>query len=292
MAQEQLKQFLNLKKVATEVMRGNWEFLIEQKWLKMAGLFSTSGIEEYMREEVLPSNSFADYLPELFIVGTQLNKSKKMVFGRYNYQPPTQEESCEYVNDVTIAKACAASTALPFIYEPYVLKTGEKSLHFIDGEIRDTLSTHVAFDAGADLVIASYTHQPFHSFKGVKSLTELGLPEILIQSIYLVIEQKIKYYVRAKEEKSKAIDAVGKYCKQVGVAEDHRKRILEILEAELRHNSELHSIYIHPKPNDHEMFLREHFSLSPRKMADIVKSGFKAATEILRQYHFDGVEQP
>jgi hypothetical protein len=34
------------------------------------------------------------------------------------------------------------------------------------------------------------------------------------------------------------------------------------------------------------MFFREHFSLSPKKMSEIVRSGFKAAIETLRRYEF------
>ena len=49
-------------------------------------------------------------------------------------------------------------------------------IYYIDGEIRDTLSTHVAIDAGADLVIASHTHQPYHFQKEIGSLTEHGFP--------------------------------------------------------------------------------------------------------------------
>ncbi len=285
---EQVAQFSLFRKILMDLMRGNIEALIQLKWLKTTGFFSTEGIEQYLREEVLPSNRFQDYLADLFIVGTQLNHSRKVVFGKYRYEPPPHDLSCQYESDVPVSEACAASTALPPVYAPYPIenpRTGESN-YYIDGEIRDTMSTHVAVDAGADLVIASYTHQPYHLQKEVGSLTDHGLPSILIQSIYLLIEQKINNHIHAKETQRNAINAVERYCKDQGVSELHTKRIIEILESELHHRRNVDTIYIHPRPEDAKMFFGEHFSLSPRKMTEIVKSGFKAAAEVLKRYEF------
>ncbi len=287
LAKEQISQLLSLRKMAADIIHGNWESLFQLSWVKTSGLFSTEGIEAYIRNEVLPSNRFEDYMSDLFIVATQLNHSRKVVFGKYNYQPPPHDLTCQYNNDVSISEACAASTALPFIFAPYAIKNeNNHPIYYIDGEIRDTLSTHVAIDAGADLVIASYTHQPYHYQKTVGSLTEHGLPSILIQSIYLLIEQKINQHIHNKKIQRDAIHAVFRYCKQAGVPEHHRQRICEILEAELHHKSEVDTIYIHPNPNDSQMFFGEHFSLSPKKLSELVRSGFRATIETLRQYEF------
>jgi predicted acylesterase/phospholipase RssA len=282
LAREQIGELLKIRRIFANLLEGNWEALLQFRWLKATGIFSTSGIEQYLREEVLTSNRFQDYLADLFIVATQLNHSRKVVFGKYNYQPPPHDLTCQYNNDVAISEACAASTALPFVYAPYTIRDH----HYIDGEIRDTLSTHVAVDAGADLVIASYTHQPYHLLKEIGSLTEHGLPAILIQSIYLVIEQKINNHIHNKQIQRNAINAVARFCRQQGVSDDHRKRILEILEAELHHKTDVDTIYIHPNPADAQMFFGEHFSLSSKKLSDIVKSGFRAAIEVLRNYEF------
>jgi predicted acylesterase/phospholipase RssA len=285
---EQVAQFSLFRKILADLMRGNLEALIQLKWLKTTGFFSTEGIEQYLREDVLPSNSFQDYLADLFIVGTQLNHSRKVVFGKYRYEPPPHDLSCQYESDVPISEACAASTTLPPVYAPYSIenpRTGESN-HYIDGEIRDTMSTHVAVDAGADLIIASYTHQPYHYQKEVGSLTDHGLPAILIQSIYLLIEQKINNHIHNKEVQRNAIDAVERYCKDQGVSDLHARRILEILEAELHHRRNVDTIYIHPRPEDAEMFFGEHFTLSPRKMTEFVKCGFKAGAEVLKKYEF------
>ncbi|NDD93332.1 patatin-like phospholipase family protein [bacterium] len=209
LAREQFSQLMQIGRVLNGLVQGQWDALLQLNWLKFQGIFSTAGLEEYMRGEVLPSNRFHDYLADLFIVATQLNHSRKVVFGKYSYQPPPHDLTCQYDNDAFVSQACAASASLPFVYAPYSIENKNgKLIHYIDGEIRDTLSTHVAVDAGCDLIIASHTHQPYHFNKEVGSLTDHGLPSILIQSIYLVIEQKVNQYVHGKVTQKNAISAV------------------------------------------------------------------------------------
>ncbi|MFN7685597.1 MAG: patatin-like phospholipase family protein [Oligoflexia bacterium] len=287
-AREQFSQLMQVGRLFQQFVRGDWEALLQRGMLRMQGLFSTAGIEEFLRKEVLPSNRFHDYAADLFVVATQLNHSRKVVFGKYRYQPPPHDLTCQYDNDVGISDACAASGSVPFVYAPYPIQNKEgRQVFYIDGEIRDTLSSHVAVDNGADLVIASHTHQPYHYNKQIGSLTEHGLPSILVQSIYLVIEQKVNNYIHNKTTQRQAILAVERYCKEQGLDPTHQKRILEILESELHHRRDVDTIYIHPSPDDSTMFFGEHFSLSPRKLSDIVKSGFKATIEKLRHYEFE-----
>lgn len=287
LAREQFSQLMQLGRVINSLVQGNWDSLLQLNWLKMQGIFSTAGLEEFLREEVLPSNRFHDYLADLFIVATQLNHSRKVVFGKYSYQPPPHDLTCQYDNDASISRACAASATLPFIYAPFPIENKNgKLIHYIDGEIRDTLSSHVAADAGCDLIFASHTHQPYHYNKEIGSLTEHGLPSIVIQSIYLVIEQKVNHYIHGKITQRNAINAVERYCQQQGISQEHSRKILDILEAELHHRRDVDTIYIHPSANDAQMFFGDHFSLSPRKLAEIVKSGFRATIEKLRHYDF------
>ncbi|MBC7386413.1 MAG: patatin-like phospholipase family protein [Cryobacterium sp.] len=294
LAREQLSQIALFKSITRAFMTGDFQSLIQLRWIKATGIFTTAGVEQFLREEVLPSNRFQDYVADLFIVATQLNHSRKVVFGKYTYSPPSHDLTCQYSNDVGISQACAASSAMPFVYSPYLIKNSSgESIHYVDGEIRDTLSTHVAIDAGCDLIFASYTHQPYHWQKEIGSLTDHGLPAILIQSIYLVIEQKVNQYIHEKKTQRSAILAVEKYCQQVGVPPEQLRRILGILEAELHHRRDVDTIYIHPSPDDHKMFFGEHFSLSPKKLSDLVRSGFRAAIETLNRYDFaDRTLQP
>ena len=287
LAREQLSQLAFFRKTVTNILSGDWQGLLQLKWLKATGLFSTSGIEQYLREEVLLSNRFQDYAADLFCVATQLNHSRKIVFGKYSYQPPPWDLSCQYDNEVGISDACAASAALPVIFAPHAIKNAHgNNIYYIDGEIRDTLSTHVAIDAGADLVFASYTHKPYHFSREIGSLTEHGLPAIVIQSIYLLIEQKINTHIFNRQVHRSAITEVSKFCKESGISEEQRKKICGIMEKELHHRMDVDVIYVHPNANDAQAFFGEHFTLSPNKMAETVKSGFRACIDTLRKYEF------
>lgn len=260
-----------------------------KKLLKLPGLFSTAGIEKYLREDVLPSNDFQSYQADLFIVATQLNHSKKVVFGKYREMPAaTEDRSVVYMNHTPVSEACAASTALPFIFAPYPIKNEKGNMvHYFDGEIRDTLSTHVGADAGADLIISSYTHQPYHFSKEIGSLSDYGMPTILIQALYLMIERKIQNAMTAQERMRAVLDASSKFLKEHQMPENTRKEFLEMLEKKLGVRKDVHYLHIHPKSTDHQMFFGDHFNLSSRKMTEIVRLGFKCAIDTLRRYEFE-----
>lgn len=268
--------------------KDTYENLFRLRWLKWPGLFTTDGIETYLREDILPSNCFADYAADLFIVATQLNHSKKVVFGKYNYSPPNEDKTVMYMNNTTISRSVAASTSLPPIYVPYPIENERGNVtHYFDGEIRDTLSTHVGYDAGADLIISSYTHQPYHFNKEIGSLHERGIPWIMIQAIYLMVERKIQAHIGTQERSLAALDAISEFFKQNNLPDELRTSCLDIVERKLSYKKNIDYIYIHPKSNDHQMFFGDHFNLSANKMGEIVKIGFKSAIDILKKYEFE-----
>ena len=116
---------------------------------------------------------------------------------------------------------------------------------------------------------------------------------VMMRNNLRVMEQKINAHIHNKQVQRNAIEAVARYCREEGVSESHRRRILEILETEMHHRLEVDSIYIHPRPEDSQAFFIEHFSLSPQKLQEIVKCGFRAASEVLRDYEFvDADETP
>ena len=287
-AKEQVNQFQTVKNIMGSLIDGNFPSLLQLKWLKMSGLFSTGGLEQFIREEVLPSNRFEDYRPELFIVSTKLNDSQKVVFGKSAYSPPPHDPRCEYQTHVKISDAVAASASLPVVYAPYVIPDHQgRPHHYIDGEIRETLSTHIAVDSGADLVFTSYTHQPYRFVKEVGPLTALGLPAIVIQSIYILIEQKINSTYESYRSKKAAMNEVYRYCKESGLGEAQADKIMEILERELHQDRNLDIIPIHPASSDTRTFLAEHFTLNPRKLTEIVKAGYRAGRNALSNFEFE-----
>ncbi len=262
---------------------GGVESLIKEAF-KVNGVFSTRNLEKYIRQNVVPENDFKKLAAELYIVATQLNHSRKVVFGPYNENVKGKETS--HANYAKISDAVAASAALPPFFAPYGIndETGKEIFHF-DGEIRDTLSTHVAAEAGADLVIASYSIQPYHYTPEMGSLHEYGMPLIFNQALYQVVQKKIEYHIHHQQDVRSLIKAVQGYLKEQNIAEEHVSRLTEILIDRTNFNPAVDYVYIHPQPKDYEFFFYDHFSLNPKVLGGIVRTGFKAAMNTLRSYN-------
>ncbi|RYZ87638.1 MAG: patatin-like phospholipase family protein, partial [Proteobacteria bacterium] len=152
---------------------------------KLNGLFTTKGLEKYLRQEVFIENDFARLGVNLFVIGTQLNHTRKAIFG--DFPESSKSKTIKHINYATISEAVAASAALPPVFAPYgITRPDGKEIYYFDGEIRDTLSTHVAADNDADLVISSYSVQPYHYTEEMGSLHKYGIPVILNQALYQV----------------------------------------------------------------------------------------------------------
>lgn len=261
--------------------------MVNRKIFTLPGIFTTSGLGRHI-QEVIPSNEFADYYPELYIVATQLNHSKRVIFSKEKKPSPLDDPTCIYATSASISDAVAASTALPPIFAPYAIKNSKgKVIYYFDGEIRESLSMHVAEDAGADLIISSYTHQPYHYNKEIGSLTKYGIPAIGVQAIYLLVERKIQLAMYNRQQKKAALDAVMEYCKSQQFDEKHRRKIGEILEEKLMMRPNVSYINIHPRASDHQMFFGEHFTLNGSAMERIVQIGFRSAINALLKFELD-----
>ncbi len=272
-------QFFRNKSIVT----GGLEALIKNGF-KVNGIFTTQGIERYMREEVVKHHTFQSLGVELFIVATQLNHSRKVIFG--NFPETTKVKTVKYAGFANISQAIAASAALPPVFAPYKIANQKgKEIYFFDGEIRDTLSSHIAEDHGADLVLASYSVQPYHYSKALGSLHSYGIPMIVNQALYQVIEQKIQNYQSRLKRLAVIYDTLDEYARKENFSEDQRRQILKIIEEKGNYQRDVNQIFIHPSPNDHEMFFVDHFSLNPELLSKIVHIGFKSATYHLRKHN-------
>lgn len=264
------------------LVTGGLESLLKNG-LKLNGLFSTKGIESYLRKNVLLDNDFSRLGVELFIVGTQLNHTRKAIFGNFDHAYKTS--STKYINYASISDAVACSTALPPVFAPYGIKRPDgKEIFYYDGEIRDTLSTHVASDYGADLVISSFSIQPYHYTKEMGSLHEYGIPLIANQALYQVVQQKIAKNIQYKNDIRSIYNAVDGYFKKQNLPEEHRLKMLEIIRDRVNYRPEVDYIYISPRPQNYEMFFVDHFSLNPEILARIVRIGFRSGINSLRHY--------
>lgn len=277
-----LLKFIPRSIMEKAIVTGGIESLLKNG-LKLNGLFSTRGIESYLRKEALLDNDFARLGVDLFIIGTQLNHSRKAIFGNFpeSYKTP----DTKYINYASISEAVACSTALPPVYSPYgITRPDGKEIYYYDGEIRDTLSTHVASDNGADLVISSFSIQPYHYTKEMGSLHNYGIPLIANQALYQVVQQKIFRHIQHRNDISNIYKTVDGYFKKTNLPDEHREKLLEIIKDKVNHKPEVSYVYISPRPQNYEMFFVDHFSLNPQILERIVRIGFRSAINTLRHY--------
>jgi predicted acylesterase/phospholipase RssA len=274
---------LPLSILRKSLMSGGLETLLKERF-KMNGVFTTRGIEKYLSQYALSHDEFRQLGVDLFVIGTQLNHTRKAIFG--NFPESFKTKSLKYVNYAKISEAVAASVALPPVFAPFPIRnpSNGKDLYFFDGEIRDSLSTHVATDNGADLVIASYSYQPYHYTEEIGSLHNYGIPLLLNQALYQVIQQKIERNIQYKNDIRGIYNAIDGYFKQTNLGDEHREKILEIIRNRVNYKPNVDYIYIHPRAQNYEMFFADHFSLNPQILERIVRIGFKSALSQLRNY--------
>ncbi len=252
------------------------------------GLFTTHGIADYLRKEVLPSTDFHALASELYITGTALDHSRKLVFGPRRHE---ERDGVVYEDRVAIHDAVAASTALPPVYRPYHIEQGAYPGYYFDGEIRDTLSTGTAKDVGADLIVASYTHQPYHYHHAYGSLVNYGVPAIVVQALYLAIEQKIRMHQRSRRDREIVFEIVDRFFREHKLDDRLRKVLLDELTLALRHRTGVDYIFLHPE-DEAAFFFAEHFDLSRRGVERAVMMAHQHALNRLKPYIFSFDQQP
>lgn len=263
------------------ILTGGLEVFLKEGF-KLNGLFNTNGIERYLRKYVLDENEFSRLGVELYIIATQLNHSRKVVFG--NYLENSKDENSLYLGTSKISEAVAASTALPPVFAPYAIDIPDykKQIYLYDGEIRDTLSTHVAADHGADLIIASYSMQPYHYAEEMGSLHKYGIPAIVNQALYQVLEQKVARGIQYQRQKESLYTELKKVCSEEKLSSDLTKKILNAVESKMNYLPNVDYLYIAPRPQNYEMFFADHFSLNPEILEKILWIGFKSGLSSLR----------
>lgn len=265
------------------LISGGLEALIKDKF-KINGFFTTRNFEAYLRKYALSHNDFSQLGVDLFIIGTQLNHTRKVIFG--NFPETSKTKNVMFANYAKISEAVAASISLPPVFAPYGIKDhAGKDMYFFDGEIRDTLSTHVAADHGADLIISSYSVQPYHYTEEFGSLHHYGIPVILNQALYQVIQQKIDRHIKHQQDIGAIYSTIDGYFKKNNLPDVHREKILEIIRNRVDYKSNVDYVYIHPRPQNYEMFFADHFSLNRDILEKIVRIGFKSAIAALRTHN-------
>lgn len=253
--------------------------------LGISGLFSTEGLNQYMQNHVLKSQSFNDYHADMFVVTTQLDHSRKVIFSKFNYPSPAHDSTSEYYTGVNISEAISASMSVPPFYAPFPIKNPQTSQvdYYIDGEIRETLSNHIAVDHNCDFIISSWTHTPYHYHDEIGSLVNYGLPAICTQAIYLMIQKKI-VSSRAQNLLAKdIIDTVNDYMSSEKFDHKDRLKITSILERKLSYKPNVKFVDIFPDHSNYKLFFTNSFSLDPQKSKLLMTAGYKKTMEVFKK---------
>jgi NTE family protein len=209
-----------------------------------SGMYDGAGIQEYL-ESVLGdpdrSNDFRLLQNELYLAATDLDTCERVVLGGPDW------------DDVPIARAVAASTALPMIYKPVEIK----GRHLVDGGIRSTTNVDIAVERGAKFVLVVNPLVPYvNDFQKViptmlgsrvRRVADMGFPQIGYQAFKLLAHQRLHEAVSHWQDKYPGVDI----------------------------------ILIEPDPNDELMFETNIMNFSRR--VEIAKHGFESVTLKLAQ---------
>jgi NTE family protein len=204
-----------------------------------SGVYDGSGIERYLTEVLSDpdrANDFRTLESELYLAATDLDTCERIIFGTPDW------------DDVPIAKAASASTALPMVYKPVEVKGRQ----LVDGGIRSTTNVDVAVEAGARFVVVVNPLVPYvNDFQKliptvlgsrVRRVADMGFPQIGYQAFKLLAHQRLHEAVAQWERRYPGVDI----------------------------------ILIEPDPNDELMFDTNIMNFTKR--VDIARHGFESVT--------------
>ncbi len=228
---------LSLVDVAAEIAQG-----------LPSGAYNTRGVELYL-DGVLGEagrvNDFQKLKRELYLTATDLDTTERIVFGEDGW------------NDVSIAKAVSASTALPMVYKPVEIAGRQ----LIDGGIRSTTNVDIAVERGAKFIVVVNPLVPYvNDFQKqiptaigsrVRRVADMGFAQIGYQTFKLLAHQRLHEAVRQWKERYPGVDIV----------------------------------LIEPEPNDQIMFETNIMNFNRR--VDIARHGFESVTIRLAEDYDD-----
>src|SRR5256714_923320 len=169
------------------------------------GLYDGSGIERYLTDVLSDpdrTNDFRLLQNELYLTATDLDTCERIVFGEDGWE------------DVSIARAAAASTALPMVYRPVEIKGRQ----LVDGGLRSTTNVDIAVEHGAKFVLVVNPLVPYvNDFQKliptmlgsrVRRVADMGFPQIGYQAFKLLAHQRLHEAVSHWQEKYPGVDII------------------------------------------------------------------------------------
>lgn len=246
--------------------------------LDVGGLITAAGMERYFRRYVLPTNRFTDLHPNLFLVSTQVNGARKVVFGPSDSLGESgYGAECAFYDNVEISEALAAAVSLPPLFAPFAITNAAtgKVFHYYDGEVREPLSLNVAREVGASFTIASSIWRPYSYVEHVGSLAEFGMMTLAEQALHQSIEQKVARERALSRQVERALDAIRELGGGYGLMPREIEQIQDRVASELQYRK-MRVLYVAPEPRDAEFFFQGSFRFSPDLIGHCVDAGYRA----------------
>jgi NTE family protein len=149
------------------------------------GLYDSSALEAFVAAVLARpglTNDFRTLRRELAIIATELDTGERVVFGA----PPHDH--------VPIARAVAASAAMPLVYRPVRIDGRD----YIDGGVRGNASLDLAIERGARLIVCINPLVPFdqrHARAGGR-IADLGAPAVAGQTFRTFAHAGLHYHLK------------------------------------------------------------------------------------------------
>jgi NTE family protein len=170
-----------------------------------SGLYSGSGIEEYVRGVLSVDGRVDDFRllqRELYLAATDLDTCERIVLGAEGW------------DDIPISTAVRASTALPMIYTP----TRVRDRELIDGGIVSTTNLDIAVEAGAKFIVVVNPLVPYvNDFSKTiptlfgtraRRISDMGFPKIGYQTFKLLAYQRLHEMATHWKERYPGVDII------------------------------------------------------------------------------------
>jgi predicted acylesterase/phospholipase RssA len=248
--------------------------------LVLRSRYSVSGMERWFQQLMQGHERFDELRTSLFILASDLDMPHTAVFGRET----SEHVWYRYVSDVPVARAAAASMAIPSIFNPVSIRLDGRKHYFIDGDVYNPTETMVETDHQCDLAIFSSFEAPYRFHPAIGSLHHLGLPFEIAQTIALTIYSRFMHARSAARAKwaglAAARDALAPYVDEETLERESR-RIAAALEMSL----EMKLIHVHPYKNP-LLFFGNAFDLSPRSLGKMLIEASLQASDLLDRAGF------
>jgi predicted acylesterase/phospholipase RssA len=214
------------------------EALLSLTPLLPSGIFSNSGVEDYVRQTLETaglSDDFRDIPGELHIVATDIEADRRVTFSK------------QASPNVPISRAVAASSCIPILFRPVEID----GHHYVDGGIKGHAAIDVAINRGATLVVIINALVPLDTYaiarrattqEGRRSIYDLGIRAIGNQVIRGMLHDSLVDHLR---------------------------------ELRTRH-PEVDFVLIEPNPDDEKMFFHEVMSFSAQMI--VLQHGYETVT--------------